>query len=408
MNRIRVAKKLLPAIALCACAALGFTLVTQSRRAEIRRHIEQAENDLNQHRGDEAEAEWKAALRLDPQNEDLHELLGQYAMLNGKWLEGVAEFDWLHKHGSKKKHILCRQAACALRAEDFAVKKTAHLLAESELERDPDCVAALGMLTTATSQEPFYQHKKQMDRLQRLVKQLPNDVDVLRMYAEELLELYQYDELEKVVAHILQLAPNDVGSYNLRGFARLGRPDPTSVSQAVADFRTSLRLAPVNGGARFGLGRAYLRQGKAREAVVQLEETLRLQPGATRTYFELERAYRLAGLKKEADDAEAHFRVGQRREDAERTLLARISTHPENADYARRMGLILAESGEIVKALVYLQRADQLQPGDKALQATIRELTARLQGTDPANLLPLPKEASMAQAPLSSQGTGHP
>jgi tetratricopeptide (TPR) repeat protein len=403
MNRTRLAKRLLPGLALCAAAALGIALVTQYRRADLRRHLEQAEVYLQQHRGSDAEAEWQAALRLDPQDADIHELLGQYDMLNDKWPEGVAEFKWLQQHAPTKRHILCRQAACALRSDDFTLKMTALPLAETELQRDPNCVAALGMLTAATSKEPFYQHNKQVTRLRRLAKLLPDDVVVLRMYAEELLEIYQYDELDQVVGHILQLAPNDVDAYNLRGFAKLGSADPTSLKQAVTAFQTSLRIEPVNGGARFGLGRAYLQQGKAKEAIVQLKEVLRLQPGTTRTYFELAQAYRLAGLKKEADDADAHFRVGHRREDAERELYARTLAHPDSADYARRLGQLLAESGESAKALIYLQRADQLQPGDKALQTTIRELTARMQGQTPvatAQLSSLPSEPS--------RGAGNP
>jgi tetratricopeptide (TPR) repeat protein len=380
-RQTRPAKLLFPLLAATILAGTwGF--VSWHRTHTIHAHLARALQAARQGQGPAAEAEWQAALRLDPKNGDIYEMQAEYQMSSGQWGPAAASFRALTRVAPQTPHILCRLAACLLRQDD---QKGAYETANDELRRDPNCVAALGLVTSIMVLQSHSDAKLRLEYMRRLARLAPGDVDFLHMYAEELTNRYLYDELRPVVAQILKAAPHDAEAYNLLGYADLARPDqPAGVQQAIRDFQTSLAINPANGGAHFGLGRAELRLGQARAAIAHLETALRMRPDAAKINYELSNAYRMAGLPQQAAAAKDRYANWQRVALEYRRLEVRCIAYPQDPQYPRQLGqLLLRSGGDSAEAVYYLKKAQQLAPGD----ATVATALSRLQN-QPAHANP--------------------
>lgn len=392
-SRQSIAGRLLAVLTVCALLAGAWSFRSWRRLASIRDHLDQAEAEARKGRSAEAIAEWRAALRLDPKNSRIYEMMVQYTMSAGQWAQAEQALYALQQALPQTKHIYCRIAACQLRRENL---KGAYDTAKEELNHDPNCVAALGLITSVMAAQPLPDEKLQLEYLRRLSVLAPNDIDFQHMYAEALTNLYRYDALRPVVADILRINPRDAEAYNLLGYADLAAPhQPEGVHQAEKDFETSLALNPNNGGAHFGLGRVALRQRRAKEAVAHLEEALRMHPEALRINFELSQAYAMADMTKQAAEANRRFLQWQRVSTEHRRLQVRCLVYPKDPRYPRQLGLLLADnSGDPKEAAYYLNKALQLAPGDHTVEAALRRLQTpstpfKPELTSSANPLPL-------------------
>jgi predicted Zn-dependent protease len=374
MKRPSVLAKLALPILVCAALVYGFSLWRWYRSRSIRRHFDRAEAFVRLKKGPDAEAEWKALLREDPRNAAAYELLGEYYISRQDWTAGAGAFCALARVAPGKPHVQCRLAACLLRMDD---QKDAFQTAEAELKRDPNCVAALGLLTSLMAQRPNTEPKRHLEYLRRLAKLLPDDLTVLRSYAETLTNEYLYDELRPVLARILRLNPNDVQALNLRGLADLARTDqPQGARDAIATYQTSLRLASNNPGAQFGLGRAYLGTGEPRKAVAALEEAARGLPNVARVHKQLADAYRAANQPEKARQARARFLELQRMGADERRLTVRCIAYPADPRYPRQLGELYLRLGVPNRAAFYLRKANEIKPADPGLHALLARAQA--------------------------------
>lgn len=392
-RRQAVTARLLAALTLCALLAGIWSVRSWLHTTAIRDHLDHAEAAARQEQSAAAMAEWQAALRLDPKNPRIYEMMIRYAMATGQWARAEEVLHALQQALPQTKHLYCRLAACRLRQDD---QQGALALTKEELKHDPDCVAALGLITSVMALQPSADEKLRLEYLGRLCRLVPNDIDFQHMYAEALTNLYRYDDLRPVVAKILQLDPRDAEAYNLLGYADLASPhQPEGLQQAQKDFETSLALNPANGGAHFGLGRVALRQGRAKEAAAQLEEALQMRPEAVRINFELSQAYRLAGMPKQAEAANQRFLQWQHLSTETRQLEVRCLVYPQDPRYPRQLGLLLAEKGgNPSEAAYYLKKTLQLAPGDPAASSALRRLQL------PSNPIPPEQAASASTTPF--------
>jgi len=372
-RRPAAAVRLLAVLILCALLAVAWSVRSWLHTAAIHDHLDRAEAAARTGQIQQALAEWQAAIRLDPKNPRIYEMRIQFCMDTGQWARAEEALHALQQALPQTAHIYCRLAACRLRQDD---QKDALDLAKEELKHDPNCVAALGLVTSAMAMQPSADEKLRLEYLSRLCRLVPNDINFQHMYAEALTNLYRYDDLRPVVAKILQLDPRDAEAYNLLGYADLASPDqPAGLQRAEQDFQTSLALNPANGGAHFGLGRVALRQGRAKEAVAQLEEGLQMRPEAVRINFDLSQAYRMAGMPKQAEAANQRFLQWQHLSTETRRLEVRCLVYPQDPRYPRQLGLLLAQNGgDPAKAAYYLKKTLQLAPGDPAALAALRRL----------------------------------
>ena len=361
-------------VLVCAAVACCLAAWSQYRESSERSHLLRAENFVRQHRGPEAEAEWKAVLKENRRSPAAWELLGEYYMSRERWALAAGAFRNLSTIAPSRPHVLCRLAACMLRLDD---QKGAFDTANAEMKRDPNCVAALGLVTSLMAERPGTEQKQQMDYQRRLARLLPDDMSVQRMYAEALTNQYLYAEARPVIESLLRHNPHDAEAYNLLGFADLGRPDqPAGTMDAVRDFKTSLRFAPLNGGAHFGLGRAWLNINRPRDAVTELRAALQSMPAVARVHRELAIACLRAGFAAEGASEQARANALLRLAGEERVLMVRCTAYPTDASYPKRLGLIYARLGETERALYYLARAQQLAPGDRSTNSALSRLRA--------------------------------
>src|SRR5579884_4038061 len=338
-RRPAAAVRLLAVLILCALLAVAWSVRSWLHTAAIHDHLDRAEAAARTGQIQQALAEWQAAIRLDPKNPRIYEMRIQFCMDTGQWARAEEALHALQQALPQTAHIYCRLAACRLRQDD---QKDALDLAKEELKHDPNCVAALGLVTSAMAMQPSADEKLRLEYLSRLCRLVPNDINFQHMYAEALTNLYRYDDLRPVVAKILQLDPRDAEAYNLLGYADLASPDqPAGLQRAEQDFQTSLALNPANGGAHFGLGRVALRQGRAKEAEAANQRFLQWQHLSTET----------------------------------RRLEVRCLVYPQDPRYPRQLGLLLAQNGgDPAKAAYYLKKTLQLAPGDPAALAALRRL----------------------------------
>ncbi|HLK57638.1 MAG TPA: tetratricopeptide repeat protein [Chthonomonadaceae bacterium] len=357
-------------LALIVCSLSG---VRWYRSYAVRRHFERADDFVNQRKGPQAEAEWQAVLHQEPNNTAALELLGEYYMSRQNWPAGADAFRRLGQVAPKMPHVQCRLAACLLRMDD---QKQAFQVAEAELKRDPNCVAALGLVTTLMAQRPGTEQKQQMEYLRRLARLTPDDPMVLRMLAEQLSSQYKYEELRPVLAHMIRIDARDAEAYNLLGFADLARPDqPLGAQDAIRDFQISLQCASANSGAHFGLGRAYRLLGDAPNAVLHLEEAAHGLPMVARVQQELAVAYRLNHDREKAESAQARFIALERQAGDERMLIVRCTAFPDDPSYPRRLGQLYLKLGDPSRALYYLSHAQQMRPQDAELATLVATAT---------------------------------
>ena len=152
--------------------------------------------------------------------------------------------------------------------------------------------------------------------------------------------------------------------------------------EALPEFETVVRLDPNDALAHFQLGAVEAEQGRFTEAMAQLQEAVRLQPGMAEAYSELGKIYRILDR---SEDSEAAFRKAvelkadqvsalyglarspqNQRESAElfakiRQLQAR-STEPGKGDVSNSAGIRLMAEGRLDDALAAFRRALEDNP----------------------------------------------
>lgn len=121
-------------------------------------------------------------------------------------------------------------------------------------------------------------------------------VDLASIYVDN----KNYTEAEKVLKKGSQQDPtNSLPIYTL-GLLQLNHLDKPK--EAEAAFRKTVRLAPTDGNAYYGLGAALNEQGRYTEAVTQLKKALSLKRNSAPAMYELGSAYAALG---KTDDAKS-------------------------------------------------------------------------------------------------------
>jgi len=154
--------------------------------------------------------------------------------------------------------------------------------------------------------------------------------------------------------------------------------------QAETAFRAALRDDPASAEACYGLGSAYLKQEKAREARDSFERAVKLTAGYPDT---LPNAWNNLGL---LDTREAHmneavghfqealrvspdywialenlgnaYRLQKRWDEARQTLQRALASRPQDPEANYNLAMVFAQTDDPERASEYLQRALQLRP----------------------------------------------
>lgn len=382
-------KQLSPRIAYpilaCALVVCAGSFLYNARQGSRQEHFARAEKFVQQKKGREAEAEWRAVLKDDPNNVPAHELLAEYYQSRDDWGRAAEAFKNLARVAPSKPHVLCRQAAAALRWGD---QQAAFEVAQQEVKRDPDCVAGLGIVTAIMSRQSG-DGKQLLIYERNLARLLPDDVMVQRQLAETLTDLKQFDEARPVITKILQLVPDDIQARNLLGIADLARSDqPQGAQDALKNFEKSLELSDAarreNIGGRLGRGRSLLALGKAADAMDDLRFAAQKLPQVARVQKIFLSACRKAGFDAEAAQVQAWLSKLQKRGAERRVWVVRSATFPKDPQYPRRLGKSYLEEGEYSRASYYLTKAQELQP-DAEIAQLLKRANALVQSGATSN-----------------------
>jgi protein O-GlcNAc transferase len=165
----------------------------------------------------------------------------------------------------------------------------------------------------------------------------------------------EQNEVEKAAAELkaaVTLRPDFAEAWSDLGEARRTLLDDAG---ALAAFERSVKLDSENSVSRYRLGAEYLRQGKAHEAVLHLQEAFRLDPKNQSTLYSLQLALRQDGQVEEAAKVKAMLAAALREIDRE-------SQAAFTALKLNNEGAALEKSGDLRGALEKYRTAVALDP----------------------------------------------
>jgi protein O-mannosyl-transferase len=180
--------------------------------------------------------------------------------------------------------------------------------------------------------------------------------------------------------------PGNARAHNCLGVVlfKAGRID-----EAIAHYRTALRLQTFYPEAHNNLGYALTEAGRLPEAITELETALRDEPDYAIAHNNLGNALLQAGrpadaiahyeaaLRREPDFALAHYDLGNALLATGRTAAAIASyeaalrTEPDNADAEYNLGNALFTAGRFGDAIGHYQAALRLKPGSVAAHSNL-------------------------------------
>jgi tetratricopeptide (TPR) repeat protein len=350
------------------------------RGRPVRQHLSAGFAFADQGQGSEAEAEWKEALRLDPNCVDACRLLAEYYLSARAWQKGIPAFQRLRALAPREEHIDCRLSACYLNLGD---EVSAFRYSEAELRRDRDCVPALA--TSSILLNNMGEKPRALIYLRRLARLQPDDPTLQYLLAETLSDLFNYREARPVLEHVLRLQPNNADACAQLGVGWIADTSaPDHLQRAEKALRKALELSPLHPEARLALGRLLIARNQPKAAILQLQEATRLMPHSTRPPFELARAYDLAGDAPHAAAARGHFLALRQFSTRVTGLEKRQSVNPTVFDYPYQLGLIEMQREEYRRAYVWLNKARALRPDHPGVKEAMSRLSRLMAGSSPS------------------------
>ncbi len=365
--------------ALLVLAAAAWVVVFLRPAALAQRHIDAGISAARRAQAGRAQAEWRAALALDPRSADAWYLLGEMYLSMQNWPLGADAFQHLLRVRPATPHLHGDLATCLYQGGD---RMGGYAEAQQELNRDPNHFASL--VICARMAAVLSQDRQEGDCLRRLSALQPQSAPPQRLYAEYLVNNSRYAEAAPILQRLVALSPGEPQAYSLRGISGFSTDaSPRGLSQAEADFRQAIRLDPRIPLPYLYLGKLYRREGHAAEAIPPLEAAHRLTPEQIAISFELAQAYEQAGKAAQAARMRALCARLQQEDSLKNSLVKRCMVDRANFDNHLQAGLLVLKSGDYHEALYYLSRARMLRPHDARALAGLQELAAAMRRAPP-------------------------
>jgi len=255
-------------------------------------------------------------------------------------------------------------------------------------------------------------------RMETAVHQQPQDLELRTVLAESYLSVGRYEEALKQASQILGQHPENAAAALIAGIAHVRLNQPQEALAPLHRFVSLRKDGPMSRtdtaleAAYYFLGESYLHLGRPAEAIQPLEAALLISPADADALYQLGLAYQEAGRP---DLALYNYQRGVRLvPDFLEVYRAMVDSYsalnqPDYVTYARGMvafsqrdyraavslleqatealpdfapaflglGLAYENSGDLQPALVAIQRALALDPGDYAAQQAL----GRIQST---------------------------
>jgi len=219
---------------------------------------------------DEAEREYREAIRIDPGYVNAYNNLGSVLSKRGSLDEAIAQYRAALRVAPR--HLVARiNLGDALVRRGILDEGTRML--RGVVRNNPTHPVALYALGNALSARGDLDEA--IEKYRRALEAKPDFAKVHYSLGNALRDKGLLEEAVEEYRQAARLEPNLAPVHNNLGFAllRLGRAEEASNA-----FREALRADPLHTGARYGLGLSLTELGRFDDAINELNETLRIQP----------------------------------------------------------------------------------------------------------------------------------
>ena len=353
-------KSLLVAV---AGAILGLTSAfsQSASNPETRRHLQQAQEYLKSGRTDQAIEEYRAALKVDPDNVTARSDLGTLLYFRGDFPKAAVEL------------------RAALKS-DTSLWKTQTLLGM--------CEKRTGHVTAARADL-----EASFPRLQDEKVQFEAGTELMELY-------YASGELEKaanIVGVLHRLRPNDAGV--------LAKAYRIYSDQAAEAMLSVSMLAPKSAWMHELIAQEMVRQGNSEAAVEHYREALRMDARLPGLHFELAEVLSNSPSANDQQEAEKEYLSALAQNPFDEKSLCRLGSialnrsnekvafdyysralglQPEDAEANLGLGKTLLEMNQPERALQLIEKAVKLDPTDPAAHFRLGTLYRQIGRTDDA------------------------
>ncbi|HEY2933857.1 MAG TPA: tetratricopeptide repeat protein [Acidobacteriota bacterium] len=320
---------------------LWVALITPSQNASAALTTRFAHAVELQHQGNfaEAEAEYRAILKLNPDYPEAHANLGAVLMRLDRYQEAVESYQTALRLAPHLSPVLLNLGIAHYRKEDFS--KAAESFRKF-LEASPGQFQATQLL--GLSLVELGRDQEALQYLEQARAAAPDDASTLYATGLAFLRLKRLG-LDQIIRHLSQVEGGLPASHLLAGEDLLSRFE---FERAAAELETAARLNSSLPRLQYSLGLAYFKLGRNRDALAAFSQEIARHPKDFSTL------YYLANLH----EAEGNLVAAQKEIDAA------LALDPDSAEASALLGKIRSKAGKPNEALPALESAVARDPND--------------------------------------------
>ncbi len=314
----------------------------------------------------------RRALIAEPNNAQIHIAMGQMLGQRRAFAEAAAH---LYRAVELQPENAVARGNLAVVLADLGQMDAAVAQLERGLQLDPTVVPVrIAAAKIAAMQTGALD---QIKVLQALVKEKPNDPDVVMEYAAMLARAGRYDESERQYRHAVFLSPNSARASDGLGAAIAGQG---RYEEARPFFERALELDPKRPDAMLNLGVALMALGEQEQAVELYRRAIAQDDRYAEAHYNLGNALAGAGERSEAIEhyrkavalrpsyVQAHFNLGNaldesgQLDDAAKSFRRTIELDPRHVFAWNNLGRVYARQDQLADAVKCFERALSFQP----------------------------------------------
>ncbi len=318
----------------------------------------------------DAQIVYTEAIHRDPQFAPAYRSLAEIATRVGDTSAALSNWEEYLKRAPSAKHGWCHLAEAEIKAT-MEVPALEH--AERELKRDPDCPLAnlIAGLLYAKKSNPG----QALSHLEAAARAFPNQPKVQLTYGRVLAKAQQYDTAETVLTPLVNKEKSHPEPFYWLGYVHARRAnDAQSATKAESLLHRALALNPHYTAAAFELGRLFVVQHRATDAIPLLKQAVQEDRNDPASAYSLAQAYTALGKSTEAAEALATFKKRSDIATKRKELLRQLAVAPRDAELNHAFGLLERERGDLRSASQFLEAAHSLAPQSEAITRDLESL----------------------------------
>jgi Flp pilus assembly protein TadD len=306
-------------------------------------------------RNKEAEAEWHAALKIEPGSKRALDGLARSLTAQGDFEKVVTLLANVSRDESLNIDLsLAYRKMGQLDDEE-------HVLHEA-LKADPGSDRLTAALVSHWVDTSHFEAATELS--ERIAKQKPNDLEAQRILFRTLVNTGENDRATALGKRLLDAEPHDEDLLNLNGFLEYKAGDLDAARKHLED---AVGLKPDDYNPRVNLGLVMAQDEDAAGAERQLEIAIQLGADSPQVYFALSKALRAQGKTAEAQQELATFKEKQKAESDHATVVLKSTQAAESL-----------KAGDKQKAADLFREACESAPNDAGLAYRLAMVLADL------------------------------